>query len=288
MQIHPCADIWPLMTDAQLDELAADIAANGQILPIMTLDGMILDGRNRWLACERAGVEPWLQAVETDDPDAVAWSLNEHRRHASESVRGLAARRRETLGHGGARRGIQDANLHLGRAEIARRFGVSPRTVANAATVIDHGDQALIDAVESDDVAVSLAAKAVRHMKETGEGFASIADLKNTMRAIYREENPLPPALPKSTTSPASHVSVDTFGVVAAVVRHASTYPVTEAAAEIDKWSRLNILDDLPPAITYLTELKDALITREQTNADALNQGRGHREDPKLARGASR
>jgi hypothetical protein len=38
---------------------------------------LILDGRNRWLACERAGIEPWVQEVETDDPDALAWSLNE-------------------------------------------------------------------------------------------------------------------------------------------------------------------------------------------------------------------
>ena len=289
MQSHPYAGIWPLMSDAQLDDLADDIAANGQILPIITVDGLILDGRNRWLACERRGIEPWLQVTETDDPDALAWSLNEHRRHASEGVRATAAARRETLKQG---RPNKDANLHLKREDIARQFGVSPRTIAHARTVLEHGDQALIDAVESDDVAVSLAAKAVRHMKETGEGFASIADLKNTMRAIYREENPMPPqppALPRSGTPPASHVSVDTFGVVAAVVRHASTYPAAEAAVEIDKWSRLNILDDLPPAITYLTELKTALLTREQINADdALNKGRGHREDPQSAGGASR
>jgi ParB-like chromosome segregation protein Spo0J len=38
---------------------------------------LILDGRNRWLACERAGIEPWVQEVETDDPDALAGSLND-------------------------------------------------------------------------------------------------------------------------------------------------------------------------------------------------------------------
>jgi hypothetical protein len=286
MKTHPCADIWPLMTDDELDDLAADIAANGQMLPIITLGGLILDGRNRWLACERAGIKPWLQEIETDDPDAVAWSLNEHRRHASENVRAVAAARRANLGHGQKRADTANA---VTQADAAKQFGVSIDNLQRAKTVLDHGDQALIDAVESDDLAVSLAAKAVRHIKETGEGFTSIADLKKTMRDIYRQENPLPEPRndPTFTPTPKSHVSVDTFGVVAAVVRHATAYPVAEAAAEIDKWSRLNILDDLPPAIAYLSELKTAL-TREQINAeDALNKGGGHREDAQAAGRAS-
>jgi hypothetical protein len=159
-------------------------------MPIITLGGLILDGRNRWLACERAGIDPWLQEVETDDPDAVAWSLNEHRRHASENVRALAAARRAGMSVG--RPSKTTATAVISQADAAHQFGVSVDSLQRAKTVLDHGDQALIDAVESDDVAVSLAAKAVRHIKATGEGFTSIADLKKTMRDIYRQENPVP------------------------------------------------------------------------------------------------
>jgi hypothetical protein len=263
MQTHPCANIWPLMTDRELDDLASDIIANGQALPIITTGGLILDGRNRWLACERAGLEPWIEEVETDDPDALAWSLNEHRRHASENVRGMAAAERADMRQG--ERTDLKAVATKSQGEMARLYGVSRDTVSRARTVLDHGDAAIIAAVKSDDLAVSLAAKAVRRIQETGEGFTSIADLKKTMRAIYREDHPAPASTePKSPTPPASHVSVDTFGVIRAVVRHAAENPAATTIDQIDKWTRLNILDDLPPAIDYLTELKNELLAREE------------------------
>jgi ParB-like chromosome segregation protein Spo0J len=98
--VHPIADIWPLMSEVDLGKLAADIAAYGQRLPITQVDGEIIDGRNRWLACEQAGVEPWVEDVETDDIEALAWSLNEHRRHANEGVRAMAAARYANMRQG--------------------------------------------------------------------------------------------------------------------------------------------------------------------------------------------
>ena len=52
MKTHPAADLFPMMTDAELTELAADIKANGLLNPVVLLDGQILDGRNRLRACE--------------------------------------------------------------------------------------------------------------------------------------------------------------------------------------------------------------------------------------------
>lgn len=254
---HPVADIWPLLSDDELDAMAADIRARGQLLPIVRVDGLLLDGRNRWLACERAGVEPWVEDIETDDPDGMAWSLNEHRRHAPLGVRQLAAAKWASL-----RRGDNQHTQICGtsQTEAATKFGVGVRSVQSAKTVLDHGDPVIIGGVQSGDLAVSLAEKTVRHMQETGQTFTSVADLKQTMRKIWREDNPSPEKQPAAAPQPAqSHTSVDTFGVVRAVVRHATENPPVETAAVIDKWTRLNILDDLPPAIAYLTDLKAAL-----------------------------
>jgi hypothetical protein len=261
IETHPIADIWPLMTDSEIDRLAEDIAAHGQVMPIILVEGRILDGRNRWLACERIGVEPWTQEIETDNPDALAWSLNEHRRHASESVRIMAAGRRANLKLG------DNQHSPIGgtsQAEAAEQFGVSKRAVERATVVIHHNDPALIAAVESGDLAVSLAAKFVRRVKETGETFTSVADIKKTMRQIFREDHPLPePSAPSASAAipPPDHVGVDTFGIVRAIVRHAEQYSPEEAAARIDKWTKLNILDDLPPAIDYLATLAKCLNT---------------------------
>jgi hypothetical protein len=259
IETHPLADIWPLMADPDLARLAEDIAAHGQVMPIILVEGKILDGRNRWLACERIGIEPWTQEIDTDDPDALAWSLNEHRRHANEGVRALAAARRVDMKRGDN----QHSSIErTSQADAARRFNVDLNAVKRAKTVLEHGSPLAIAAVESGDIAVSLAAKTVRRLQETGQEITSVADLKKAMRQIYREDHPLPEAetpAPQHREAPPDHIGVDTFGVVRAIVRHAEQFSPEEAAARIDKWTKLNILDDLPPAIEYLATLGKCL-----------------------------
>lgn len=55
---HPAAALFPMMSEAQLRDLAEDIKANGLRSKILLHEGMILDGRNRLRACELAGVQP--------------------------------------------------------------------------------------------------------------------------------------------------------------------------------------------------------------------------------------
>jgi site-specific DNA-methyltransferase (adenine-specific) len=84
---HPAAAIFPMMTEAEIAALAEDIRINGQHEPIVTLDDQILDGRNRWKACELAGVEP--KTVKWDgsgnSPTRYVLSLNVRRRQLTPS-----------------------------------------------------------------------------------------------------------------------------------------------------------------------------------------------------------
>lgn len=47
MKFHPYADIFPMMSDVEFAALCEDIKENG-------LRNPILDGRNRWRACQVA------------------------------------------------------------------------------------------------------------------------------------------------------------------------------------------------------------------------------------------
>jgi hypothetical protein len=58
MDIHPFAELFPMLKDDELAELVMDIGMHGLRNPITLYDEKVLDGRNRQRACELAGVEP--------------------------------------------------------------------------------------------------------------------------------------------------------------------------------------------------------------------------------------
>jgi ParB-like chromosome segregation protein Spo0J len=86
MKHHPIADVWPMMDEDKLRELADDIRKNGQLVPVWLYEGKILDGRNRWAACQIAGVEPKTKEYTGDEPTAFAVSMNDRRRHMNKGA----------------------------------------------------------------------------------------------------------------------------------------------------------------------------------------------------------
>jgi hypothetical protein len=58
MQVNPVANVFPMMSDAEIDDLARDILENGQREPVWMYQGQVIDGRNRMAACERIGRPP--------------------------------------------------------------------------------------------------------------------------------------------------------------------------------------------------------------------------------------
>ncbi len=88
LPFHPAAGIFPLMPPDDLSALAADIKANGQKDPILRWRGLILDGRNRFLACQKAGIVPRFEEWDGDgSPVKLVASLNLHRRHLNSGQR---------------------------------------------------------------------------------------------------------------------------------------------------------------------------------------------------------
>lgn len=91
LSVHPVAEMFPMLGKVELKELAGDIAANGLQQAIMIQGGVLLDGRNRLLACEMSGVKPEYREYEGTNLVAFIIGANIHRRHLTESQRAMVA-----------------------------------------------------------------------------------------------------------------------------------------------------------------------------------------------------
>ena len=134
LQFHPLADIFPLVEGAEFDELVADIREHGLHEPIVVFEDKILDGRNRYRACEAAGLEPTFTVYTGDDPVAYVISLNLRRRHLSESQRAMVAAKLATLKLGDNQ---HSEGLPIGRS--SELLNVGERSVARAREVTHVG-----------------------------------------------------------------------------------------------------------------------------------------------------
>lgn len=114
---HPAALIFPLMEDAELDALAESIRVNGQLHPVMMYGGRILDGRNRWLACGIAGVEPKIANYTGNTPTQYAFEANATRRHLTTTQRAAAATELVPLLEEEAKARVLQAASRGGKAE---------------------------------------------------------------------------------------------------------------------------------------------------------------------------
>ena len=153
---HPLAAIFPLMEGAAFNEFVADIKQHGLRVPIVLYEDKILEGRNRYRACEAAGVRPEFTAYTGNDPLAFVISMNLQRRHLNELQRAMVAAKVATLKRG--RPGKSGKFAGLSQDEAAKLLNVGERSVRSAAAVHDHGAPELKQAVERGDVSVSAAA----------------------------------------------------------------------------------------------------------------------------------
>jgi len=155
--VHPVADIFPMMAEAEFQTLAADIKAHGLREPIWTdSDGCILDGRNRLRACRLADVPTAFRIYNGDDPLGFVISLNLHRRHLNESQRAMVAARLAEWKNGLNQYSSGRANLPAHRAGAL--LGISERTVKTARAVRNNGTPTLSEAVDVGLITVSDAA----------------------------------------------------------------------------------------------------------------------------------
>src|SRR5262249_55018570 len=122
-------DLFPMMPDDELQALADDIKKNGQHYRILVIDGQVLDGRNRLVACKLAGVRPSILEDSTVDgkllggpegpvtPTEYVVSLNLRRRHLT------GEQRREVIA------AVLKANPGKSNRQVAEQVKADDKTV---------------------------------------------------------------------------------------------------------------------------------------------------------------
>ncbi|MBE3117154.1 MAG: hypothetical protein IMZ50_00175 [Candidatus Atribacteria bacterium] len=202
------AALIPPLTADELAGLEASILADGCRDALVTWQGTLLDGHNRYRLCEKHGLAFQTTAIDLPDRDAAkVWIIKNQlgRRNLNTSQRSMLAVELEKVyaeqakGRQGARTDLNiPAKLPEGskgeaREQAAKDMNVSPRLVQAAKTVKEEGSEELQQAVAAGKVKVSPAAE--------------IAKLPQPMQAAALAEK-LEPTKDKATTTRQSQALV--------------------------------------------------------------------------------
>lgn len=181
MEFHEIANIFPLLDGAELDALVADIKENGLLEPIVTHDGKIVDGRNRYRACELAGVEPRFKEWKQNGVSLISWVIakNLHRRHLTSSQLAACAlislpffeeeaKKRQAVGHFNAPQYSESPvvekipQLGDGRARehSAKAFNTNSRYVQDAKRIQEKRPE-LISKIKSGEMTITQAKREI-------------------------------------------------------------------------------------------------------------------------------
>lgn len=184
-EFHPYAAVLPMMGQVETNELAADIQMNGLRSEIVLLDGLILDGRNRYMACGIAGTEPRFRDFNGDgDPIDFIISVNLRRRHMSASQKAMVVAKIADLPRGNPdlnhQKPQQTPNGHKvsickpytpsagkSNAAVAAEVDVSATTVKQAKQVLREAPKKDVEAVERGEKSVATVVKEIKKAKES-------------------------------------------------------------------------------------------------------------------------
>jgi hypothetical protein len=167
MEVHPLALTYPPMSAEEMEALVADITARGLRHPIIRYEGKILDGRNRYQACQLAGVVPVFVDYTGDDPlgEVNTQNLSRDLTPAQRAV--VAARQWEAMTNGdtkgSGRRKSESPTLSV--KALCRQHRTTDKTVAQARDLL----RSAPDLAEKVSVCALSLAEATRHLTERQE-----------------------------------------------------------------------------------------------------------------------
>lgn len=271
---HPLAELFPMMSADEHAALVEDVKERGVQRPIVLLDRMVLDGRNRYMAARDA--EVGYRVVEFDDPDPVAFVISENlrRRHLTDSQRAMVGAKIAKLPKGGDRREEQTANWRTAptTAQTAELLNTSVRGIERARVVVEAGAPELIEAASSGEVTVSAAAEVAKlpqteQVEIVAQGPAAVKEAAKAARQAKAET--VAPSEPTEKKKPNGLSGLTREGLEDEVIGLRETVEDLKAQLRAAK-------DDLKAAQALIKELsaaddKNRKISMQAREIDVLN-----------------
>lgn len=186
IELHPLCLALPEMPENEYLDLRANIAQIGLLEPVVTLDGMILDGRHRYRACVELGIDPRFEEFDgKEDPVDYVWAKNGMRRHMDEGQRGMVMARLLKFSRGRPKsQENAPTDAFIGRKKAAEKAGVGEKTIERSMKVDRKGAPELAEAVMKGEVSVSAAAKVVDTLPDHEAQREALNQAKDNPRKI--------------------------------------------------------------------------------------------------------
>jgi len=167
---HPLAKYFPMLPEDEFEQLKESIKNFGLLEPITTLNGMILDGRNRYRACIEVEVEPRYHEYQENSHKPIDFvvAANMRRRHllpaqkvqisidiyGEPTYRGMQKNKTDELPQGSSNKEPRSY------ADVARETGVSAHTVSRVVSVQD--DEELKQQLRDGKIETTVAQRAMK------------------------------------------------------------------------------------------------------------------------------
>jgi hypothetical protein len=149
-QVHPAANLFPMMDERQYQVLLEDIRQHGVNDAVVYYHGQLLDGRNRMRACEELDITPYtIELEDEEDPWAWALSANLHRRHLTTSQKAMCAAKLPAMSEGKPTNDTVQNCTVFSAEQAAAMFTVSPRSVKHGRKVLAEGAAWLVALCEA-------------------------------------------------------------------------------------------------------------------------------------------
>lgn len=163
LKIHPAAELFPPMTEAEFLGLKEDMREHGQRESIVVWQGQLIDGRHRMRACRELGIEPEIaELMDETDPWQYVVSHNLHRRHLTTAQRSMVADKLASRKQGEKKADTGIPVSPPSQAEAAAMLNVSVDSVQQARKIRKTATPETVAAVERGELTLNAAVATVK------------------------------------------------------------------------------------------------------------------------------